>query len=67
MFAGAVFALLAFKPQLTLVIAVGMLGMRQWRFLAGAAIGGLVLFGASLALSPAATLDYIRLAPTMSK
>ena len=65
--AGAAFALLAFKPQLTLVIGLAMLGTRQWRFLVGAVAGGLVLLGASLAISPSATVDYIRLAPGMSK
>ena len=65
--AGVAFALLAFKPQLTLVIGLAMLGTRQWRFLAGAVAGGLVLLAASLAISPSATVDYIRLAPGMSK
>ena len=50
--AGAVFALQAFKPQLTLVISVAMLCMKQWRFVAGALLGGSVLFAASLAVSP---------------
>jgi len=64
---GAVFALLAFKPQLTIVIGLAMLCTRHWRFVGGAAVGGLMLLAASLAVSPSACLDYIRLAPTMSK
>ncbi len=65
--AGLVFSALAFKPQLTLVIGLAMLCKRQWRFVAGAAAGGLLLLLASLAVSPSATLDYVRLAPGMSK
>src|SRR5262245_44065388 len=49
--AGAVFAFQAFKPQLTLVIGGAMLCKGQWRFVLGALIGGLVLLGASLAVS----------------
>jgi alpha-1,2-mannosyltransferase len=65
--AGAVFALQTFKPQLTLVIAVAMLCKGQWRFVLGALIGGVVLLVASLALSPGATDDYLRLGPTLLK
>jgi hypothetical protein len=65
--AGAVFALQAFKPQLTLVIAGAMLCKRQWRFILGALLGGLLLLGASLAVSPAATGDYLSLGPTLLK
>ena len=65
--AGAVFALQAFKPQLTLVIAGAMLCKRQWRFVLGALFGGLVLLGASLVVSPAATAVYLRMGPTLLK
>jgi alpha-1,2-mannosyltransferase len=65
--AGAVFALQAFKPQLTLVVAVAMLCKGQWRFVLGALTGGLVLLMASLAVSPAATGDYLRLGPKLLK
>jgi hypothetical protein len=65
--AGAVFALEAFKPQLTLVIAGAMLCKGQWRFVLSALIGGLVLLGASLAVSPVATADYLRQGPTLLK
>jgi hypothetical protein len=65
--AGAMFALLAFKPQLGLVIAGVMLWKRQWSFLLGALLIGLALVGASLAGSPTATLDYLRLGPTLSR
>jgi hypothetical protein len=65
--AGAMFALLAFKPQLTVVIAGVMLWKKQWRFLGGALLVGLILVGASLAVSPSATLAYLRLGPTLSQ
>ena len=65
--AGLIFAGLAFKPHLTILIAVAMFCSRQWRFLAGAIAGGILLFAASLAVSPTATFDYVRLAPTMSR
>jgi hypothetical protein len=64
--AGLVFALLAFKPQLILVIGAAMLIMRRWRFVGGAFIGGVALFAASLAVSPFATLQYVKIAPDMS-
>jgi hypothetical protein len=65
--AGLVFALQAFKPQLALVIGCAMLYKRQWRFVLGVLIGGLVLLAASLAISPTALNDYLRLGPTMSR
>ncbi len=67
MTAGAAFALQTFKPQLTLVIACAMLSKRQWRFVVGSLSGGLVLLMASLAVSPAAVVDYLRLGPTLSR
>ena len=65
--AGAVFALEAFKPQLTLVIAGAMLCKGQWRFVLGALIVGFVLLGASLAVSPVATAHYLTLGPELLK
>jgi hypothetical protein len=44
-----------------------MLCKGQWRFVLGALIGGLVLLGASLAVSPVALADYLRLGPTLLK
>lgn len=48
--AGLVFGLLAFKPQLTLVIAFAMLFKGQWRFVMGGVTTGLLLIGVSLAM-----------------
>ncbi|MEQ8789016.1 MAG: glycosyltransferase family 87 protein [Pirellulaceae bacterium] len=48
--AGLVFGLLAFKPQLTIVIAVAMLLKRQGRFVAGGAATGATLVGLCLLL-----------------
>jgi hypothetical protein len=67
MTAGSVFALQAFKPQLTLVIAAAMLYKRQWRFVLGGLLGGLALLLASLLISPKATADYLTLGPTMAR
>ena len=44
-----------------------MLYKRQWRFGFGGTIGGMVLLTASLAISPAAVADYLRLGPTLSR
>jgi hypothetical protein len=54
--AGALFALLAFKPQLTLVVALAMLAKRQWSFVAG----GLAAGGALVLLSLAVGVDVCR-------
>jgi hypothetical protein len=43
--AGLIFGLLAFKPQLTLVIAFAMLFKREWRFIFGGMTTGAVLVG----------------------
>jgi len=48
--AGAVFGLVALKPQLLLVVAVAMLAKREWRFVAGMAATGVVLAAQSLLL-----------------
>lgn len=45
--AGVVFALVAFKPQLTLVVGGAMLLKRQWRFIAGGVTIGTILVGLS--------------------
>jgi hypothetical protein len=57
--AGMVFGLVAFKPQLALVIALAMLIKRQWRFVAGGATAGATLLAISLAVSDRACLDYL--------
>ena len=58
--AGAVFGLLAFKPQLTLVIGLAMLLKKDWRFVLGGATTGLVLAGLSLVLGWEVCLQYAR-------
>jgi hypothetical protein len=57
--AGLVFGLVAFKPQLTLVIALAMLIKRQWRFVAGGASAAAALVGVSVAVSDRACVDYL--------
>jgi hypothetical protein len=57
--AGFVFGLVAFKPQLTLVIALAMLYKRQWRFVAGGAVAVAALVALSLAVSERACRDYL--------
>jgi hypothetical protein len=46
--AGAVFGLVALKPQLMLVVALAMLAKREWRFAAGMAATGAALAAQSL-------------------
>jgi hypothetical protein len=58
--AGAVFGLVAFKPQLGIVLAGVAAFRRDARFLGGAAASGLVLLGLSLAVDPALPLDWAR-------
>ncbi len=60
--AGMVFGLLAFKPQLVLVIAIAALWKRQWRFVAGGAMTGAVLLGLSLAMGIDVCEQYVRFA-----
>lgn len=57
--AGALFGLLAFKPQLTLVIAPAMLLAGQWRFVLGGATTGLALGAACLALGTDVCRQYV--------
>jgi len=56
--AGLVFGVVAFKPQLTLVVAAAMHLKGHWRFVAGGAVAGVTLVAASLAVSPSACHDY---------
>jgi hypothetical protein len=58
--AGAVFGLVAFKPQLGLVLAGVAAFERDARFLAGAVTSGLALLALSLAADPALPLDWAR-------
>lgn len=60
--AGIVFGLLAFKPQLTLVIAISMLLKRQWRFVGGGALTGGLLAGLSLMLGGDVCRQYFAFA-----
>jgi len=48
--AGAVFAGVALKPQLLLVVALVMLAKREWRFIGGMAVAGALLGAQSLAI-----------------
>ena len=57
--AGAVFGLLAFKPQLAILIGAAMLWKRQWRFVAGAAATVLALLLISLSMGIDACRDYL--------
>ncbi len=60
--AGLVFGLLAFKPQLTLVIAVAMMLKQQWRFVFGGATTGAVLVGLSLLVGIDVCRQYFQFA-----
>lgn len=62
MAAGLVFGLIAFKPQLALLVAFAMLFKRQWRFVLGGATTGMLLALLSLAASWQACEDYVRFA-----
>jgi len=57
--AGAVFGLLAFKPQLAILIGAAMVWKRQWRFVAGAAATVLALLLLSLSMGIDACRDYL--------
>ncbi|MGH8733612.1 MAG: glycosyltransferase family 87 protein, partial [Burkholderiales bacterium] len=46
--AGAVFGCIALKPQLLLVVSLVMLSKREWRFVAGIAVAGVLLGAQSL-------------------
>lgn len=60
--AGAVFGLLAFKPQLAILIGVTMLWKRQWRFVFGAAATVLAMLLISLAVGIDACRHYLAFA-----
>ena len=60
--AGMVFGLLAFKPQLTLVIAVAAVCKRQGRFVAGGLATGAALAGVSLWLGGDVCRQYVEFA-----
>jgi hypothetical protein len=60
--AGVAFGLLAFKPQLTLVIALAALWKRDWRFVAGGLATGLALLALSLAVGVQPCLDFLQFA-----
>ncbi len=58
--AGMCCGLLAFKPQLMLVLCLLMLVRRDWRFLSGVVVSCLGWLALMLMISPDLTLDYIR-------
>jgi hypothetical protein len=58
--AGALFGLMAFKPQLALCIGLAMLISRQWRFVAGALVTLSVLGLIGLSLGVGVWGDYVR-------
>jgi alpha-1,2-mannosyltransferase len=57
--AGAVFGLVALKPQLLIVAALAMLLKRQWRFVAGMALTGAALAVQSLVVGWDACLAWL--------
>lgn len=65
--AGVVFALVAFKPQLTLVIGVAMLLKREWRFIAGGVTMGTILVGLSFAAGGDLCRQYFELCSGMGE
>lgn len=58
--AGVVFGLLAFKPQLTLVIGLAMLYKRQWRFVCGGCATGLALVALCALLGGNVCMQYLQ-------
>ncbi|MCG8583413.1 MAG: DUF2029 domain-containing protein [Pirellulales bacterium] len=64
--AGAIFGLLLFKPQLVPVLVLAMLIRRDWRFLAGFTMTGVMLGLVSLALGLDVCLQYVDLVLGMS-
>jgi hypothetical protein len=57
--AGLCLGLTLLKPQLVLPLAAGLLLSGRWRVLAGWAVAGLVLLGASAALNPRWVLEWL--------
>jgi hypothetical protein len=65
--AGALMSLLAIKPQLVVGLTIWMLLRRDWRTLAGLAVGGAVQVAAvAAALGPGIWLDYLHELPRIS-
>jgi hypothetical protein len=59
--AGVVFALTSFKPQLSLVIGLALLCKRDWRFVAGSLVTTAVLVGLCFLVGPEVCKEYFRL------
>ena len=57
--AGLCLGLTLLKPQLVLPLAAGLLLAGRWRVLAGWAVAGVVLLGASAALNPRWVLEWL--------
>jgi hypothetical protein len=65
--AGAVFGLIAFKPQLALVIGPAMLLKRQWGFVAGSAVTVSVLVGLCFVVGPDVCRQYFEVSRGMGR
>lgn len=63
--AGLVFAFVAFKPQLTLVIAFAWLFARQWRFIAGGFLMGGALVACCFIVGKTACKQYFEISLNM--
>jgi hypothetical protein len=59
--AGVVFGLTSFKPQLSLVIGLALLCKRDWRFVAGGLVTTAVLVGLCFLVGPDVCAQYFRL------
>jgi len=64
--AGVVFGLIAFKPQLVLVLCLVMLFKRQWSFVAGAILTGALLACLSLLVGIDVCWQYVELCMGMT-
>jgi arabinofuranan 3-O-arabinosyltransferase len=59
--AGALFALLSYKPQVGLLIPIALVAGRQWRAVAGAVItGGVLIFVSLVLFGPEVWIVYVR-------
>ena len=65
--AGAVAALLSFKPQLLLMFGLIVIATRAWRVLAGLCSMGAALLVVSLLVSVSATTEYFLRVPQLSR